>query len=244
MTNEMVARREGQAVATTAVTPMQMLQIAVEKGTDIDQLTKLMDLSERWEANQARRAYVEAMTRFKSNPPEIRKTKHVNIPRGATFAHATLAEIVDAVCQSLSSYGLSHRWETDQSNGMVTVTCVITHELGHSERTTLSASPDASGSKNSIQQIASTVTYLQRYTLLAATGLAAKDMDDDGVGAGPRIVVASEKDIAQVRDMIEATGANREAFLKWLGVPLEEMTKQDHQRAMRALKAKAKESKE
>jgi len=44
-----------------------------------------------------------------------------------------------------------------------------------------------SGNKNPIQAIASTVSYLERYTLLAITGLTTKDMDDDGKNAGGAI---------------------------------------------------------
>ena len=36
------------------------------------------------------------------------------------------------------------------------------------------------GSKNAIQAIGSTVSYLCRYTLLCVTGLATSDPDDDG----------------------------------------------------------------
>jgi hypothetical protein len=70
-----------------------------------------------------------------------------------------------------------------QREGRVHVTCIVTHERGHSETVTMDAPPDSSGKKNSIQQIASATTYLQRYTLLAATGMATKGMDDDGRGA-------------------------------------------------------------
>ena len=60
----------------------------------------------------------------------------------------------------------------------------MTHKQGHSEETELEAAADSSGGKNMIQAQASTITYLQRYTLLAATGLATKDqLDDDGRGA-------------------------------------------------------------
>jgi len=169
---------------TVEATPMQMLQTAVEKGVDTEQLTKLMDLEERWRAGKAREAFVQAMTAFKSEPTRIIKTKEVNIPGGARFAHATLAAVVDGICSNLSKHGLSHRWETSQQEGRISVTCVLTHQGGHSERVTLSAPPDDSGKKNGIQQIASTVTYLERYTLMAATGLAAADMDDDGNGGG------------------------------------------------------------
>lgn len=183
MSNLAVAER--QVPVAAAVTPVTLLQLAVQQNADIDKLQRLMDLQERWEATEARKAFVSAMAAFKADPPSILKSKQVNIPGGAKFAHATLADVCDGVCAALSKHGLSHNWETGQVDGSVTVTCVITHELGHSERTTLTARPDDSGKKNSIQQIASTVTYLERYTLMAATGLAARDMlDDDGRSAG------------------------------------------------------------
>jgi hypothetical protein len=45
---------------------------------------------------------------------------------------------------------------------------------------TMSAPPDTSGAKNVIQAKASTVTYLRRYTLLGAVGMAAGMPDSDG----------------------------------------------------------------
>lgn len=171
-------------VTAPEANPMAMIARAVAQGWEPDRLKQLMDLQERWEANEARKAFVAAMAAFKSDPPAIFKAKKVDIPGGAKFSHATLAQVCDAACAALAVHGLSHKWETAQNGDAITVTCVITHALGHSERTTLTASPDDSGKKNSIQQIASTVTYLERYTLMAACGLAAKDMDDDGRGAG------------------------------------------------------------
>jgi hypothetical protein len=168
-----------------AVTPMQLLQFAMSQGADLDRLERLMQLQRQWEAGEARKAYVAAMAAFKSEPIQILKSKEVNIPGGAKFSHATLADVVDGVAAALSRHGLSHAWETKQEDKQITVTCIVTHEAGHSERTTLFAPPDDSGKKNTIQQIASTVTYLQRYTLMAACGLAAKDMDDDGRGSAP-----------------------------------------------------------
>lgn len=171
-------------------TPMDMLQTAIAQTADMDRLKALMDLQERWEANQARKAFVSAMSGFKSEPIKILKTKQVSIPGGAKFAHATLADVVDGAVAAMSKHGLSHKWETKQENGMITVTCIVTHQDGHSERVTLSAPPDDSGKKNRIQEVASTVTYLERYTLMAACGLAAKDMDDDGRAAQQQKPVA------------------------------------------------------
>lgn len=170
-----------EIVPSAAPTPVELLRIAVSQNADIDKLTKLMDLQERWEANEARKAFVSAMNDFKAAPPVITKNKDVAFGQ-TRYSHATLDHVCDAVTKGLSEHGISHRWKVDQSTEWITVTCVLTHALGHSEETTLKGAPDNSGSKNSIQAVGSTVTYLQRYTLLAATGLAAGGLDNDGRG--------------------------------------------------------------
>ena len=54
-----IIEAEPTALPAQAVTPMQMLQIAVEQGADLDRLEKLMDMQERWEANEARKAFAD-----------------------------------------------------------------------------------------------------------------------------------------------------------------------------------------
>lgn len=166
-----------------AVRPDSMLSI-IERAVmspdfDVNKLKELLEIRERWEKNEARKAFVAAMNEFKKSPPTITKNKSVSF--GTTnYTHATLDHVCEAVIGGLSKYGISHRWTVLQDDKWIKVTCILTHAQGHSEETTLMGAPDASGSKNSIQQIGSTVTYLQRYTLLAATGLAASN-DTDGV---------------------------------------------------------------
>ena len=154
---------------------------------EVGKLKELLDLQERWEAGQAKKAYVQAMAEFKGKPPEILKDKTVEYQtsKGTTsYKHATLHNVTSCINKALSEHGLTAAWVTSQDNGSVKVTCKITHIMGHSEETCLSAPPDTSGSKNAIQAIGSTVTYLQRYTLLALTGLATADQDDDGKASG------------------------------------------------------------
>lgn len=164
-----------------APTPMDLLRIATEQGANVDTLAKLLNLQERWEANQARKLFNEAMAKFKKNPPTIEKNKHVKFGN-TEYDHATLDHVVEQIGSALSAVGVRHRWETAQ-NPSISVTCVL-EGFGHEERTTLQAPADQSGSKNAIQAIASTVTYLERYTLLAAVGMAAKGQDDDASGLG------------------------------------------------------------
>jgi hypothetical protein len=184
------------------------------------------------------------MAAFKAEPLTVEKGKHVKFTtsRGVTeYDHATLADVVDACASSLSKHGLSHRWETAQAEKIITVSCIITHEMGHSERTTLSASPDDSGGKNAIQAVGSTVSYLQRYTLMAATGLAAHNMDDDARSAGTVERLSAEQ-IASLEKLIVDVKADRPKFLKWAKVEsIEAIPAKSYDACVRSLEKKRKQ---
>lgn len=172
-------------VSADASAMMQIIDRAArDPNFDPAKLAQLLDVKERWDREEARKAFIAAMALFKAEVPQILKSKGVSIPGGAVFKHAELATVCDAVVPALSKHGFAHRWEVNQAERLITVACLLTHERGHETRTTLQGYPDDSGKKNPIQQVGSTVTYLERYTLMAATGLAAKGMDNDGRGAG------------------------------------------------------------
>lgn len=182
-------------------TPMRLLEMAVAKDASIEQMKQLLELQERWEANEARKAFFAAMAKFKENAPRI--VKNVTKKAGQMDLHyASLDNVVGTITPALSAVGIRHRWEMKQEGSLVTVTCVLSHDMGHSEATALTGPNDTSGSKNVIQAIGSVTTYLQRYTLLAATGLAASGMDTDGADAikNPRM---PEQEFVNFRDSIE-----------------------------------------
>lgn len=201
------------------VTPMSMLAKAVEGGADIDVLEKLMGLSERWDANQARKAFDNAMSAAKAEIPVIVKNRVVDFT-GKTglrtnYRHEDLAEIARTVTPILAKHGLSYRYRTTSNlNEPVTVTCIVSHRDGHFEENTLSAGRDDSGNKNSIQAVGSTLTYLQRMTLKAALGLAASD-DDDGTTSGGEPETISPDQVGDLQALIESKGADRARFLKY-----------------------------
>lgn len=176
------------ALAVHANPYLGMIEAMVSRGGDLSNLDKMLDLQIKWEANEARKAFVAAMAAFKAEPMEILKRKLVSFKTRdgdeTSYMHAELSDVTDTVVPAMGKHGLSHRWDIQQQGGQITVICTITHALGHSEAVSMTAAPDASGKKNAIQQVASTTTYLQRYTLLAATGMATKGMDNDGRGDG------------------------------------------------------------
>jgi len=177
---------EVQVIQQANIGVMGIIEMAVRQGADVDKLEKLMALQERYEENESRKAFVSALAAFKSDPLIINKDKHVSYQSSkgeVAYDHATLGNICNIIGAALAKHGLSYRWATDQQT-KITVTCTLMHTMGHQESVSLSASPDESGSKNSIQAIGSTVSYLQRYTLLAITGCATQEQDDDGRSSG------------------------------------------------------------
>ena len=218
--------------------PAEMIRMAVEGKADLDKLEKLLTLQERWDANEAKKAYNKAMADFKANPPQIDKDKTVKY-KDVKYNHASLYNVTEKISTELSKHGLSASWTTKQ-NGAILVTCKITHVKGHSEETTLSAPADISGSKNAIQAIGSTITYLERYTLLALTGLATFDEDDDGQATSVEYI--DEKQHHQIADMILDTKANEVKFCEFLKIEtIEKLPKNKFQQAITALNAKKKE---
>jgi len=188
MTTELVKK---ETTTTNVVTPIELLSMAVSQGADLDRLEKLMELQRQWEQNEARKAYHQAVALFKTESIQILKNKTVTFKNNdgseTSYSHATLDHVLECAVPVLAKHGLTHSWSTVQGDGgRITVKCTLTHSAGYSDSVELSASPDDSGKKNNIQRMASTVTYLERYTFLAITGLAAKGQDDDAESTGER----------------------------------------------------------
>ena len=235
-------------LAVVSQSPAAMIMSLMEKSKDIDfeKIEKFLDIQKKWEENNARKAYHLAMSEFKANPPDIEKDKKVKYKTNSgetAYNNASLGNVTEKINSALSKYELSAGWLTKQEGSNVTVTCRISHSLGHSEETSLTAAPDASGGKNTIQALGSTISYLQRYTLLALTGLATHEMDDDGKGSEP-VVFISDKQKSTIVDMIQATETDEKKFLKYMDVEEVGKIKEcDFEKAMTPLRAKVKGAK-
>ena len=153
----------------------RLMEIAISSNADVDKLEKLMDLQDRFEKKEAKKAYTRAMARFQSQCPVIKKTQ-----TGHNFKYAPMCDVINQVKDLESECGLSHRFEQDTQNDSISITCVVSHIDGHSEKLRLEALADQTGSKNAVQAIGSTITYLQRYSFLGSFGIATADEDMDG----------------------------------------------------------------
>lgn len=239
---EVVGPNEIQVIEPS---PMEMAQSFLTAGGDLAVLKDMMNLQEKWERREAEKAFFKATASFKKNPPKIFKDRHVDYTSKSgirtEYDHATLGNVVEKICMALSEHGLTADFDQKQENNQLTVTCYLTHELGFSKKTSMTAPPDTSGGKNGIQGLGSTNSYLQRYTLLALTGLATHDMDNDGQLAEP-IQYITGKQASQILDMINSIDNFSEAsFLSWAKLEsIEMMPVYAFGKNMNALNAKAK----
>ena len=197
-----------------ANTPLQILAAAMERGVDTVQLEKLMELQERYDKNEARKAYYMALAASTVSPPVVTKDR-INLQYDSQYS--SLENTVNTISAHLSKFGLSHRWSIDQSAG-INVTCTLSHEAGHSESVTVSGPADTSGKKNELQQIKSTITYLKIVTFEAITGTASADgsMNDDG-NHGVPVLTDKEKAVrAKRKPQDKATDAQIISLKDWV----------------------------
>src|SRR5579859_5183819 len=99
------------------LTPMDMLNRAVTQGANIELIEKLKGLQERWEKNQARKAFDRAIAAAKAEIPVIPKNRNVGFDSKRTdsrtdYWHEDLGKIAEIVTPILSKYGLSYRFRT------------------------------------------------------------------------------------------------------------------------------------
>ncbi len=195
------------------LTPMDMLTQAIDKGVDVVVLEKLLSLQERWETNQARKAFNNALALAKAEIRPIIKQQVVDFEssKGRThYDYEGLSDIDEAVDPILSRHGMSTRYVTSQEGKSLTVTCILAHEDGHSTETTLTADRDESGNKNSIQAVGSVATYLQKYTKKLVLGLSAAK--DDDANSAIDIERISGHQLQHLLDLADEVGCDKKKF--------------------------------
>lgn len=200
--------------------PMAIISRAVANGVDPDQLGKLLDLQERWDKNEARKAYNIAMKACQAEMPAIVKNCENSHTRSR---YANLEAIDKAIKPIIAKYGFSLSFGSGESTvpDHILLTCDCMHVGGHTERFTLNCPYDMAGAqgksnKTPIQGMGSSTSYGKRYLKLMIFDLTIADEDDDGNGAANATL--SKEQIATLRDQLAHLTAEEEArFLDVMG---------------------------
>jgi len=177
-TNNKTTRRPVKKSATPIKPKTNLLENLIQdlltrKIVDVSDLEKLLIL-------KAKRSFQEALLAFQSEDIIIpRDAKGVD-KEGKHYSYSLLPTIRKAIQPFLLKHGFTYHWQFDRDDEYVACKCIITHTDGHIIVSTMKAEADDTASMTDLQGIGSTMTYLQRYTLVAVLGLTSVDTDDDG----------------------------------------------------------------
>ena len=217
-------------------------RLATNPALNIETFRELLRARRQEEDRAAERAFNDAMSQAKGELQPVLKTRDVDYPSkkeggGRTkYKYESFADVARSVDPVFSAHGLSYRFGIEQGGDLVRVICIVSHRDGHSERIKLEGKVDpGSTGMSMVQALGSALTYLQRYSLRAAIGLAA-GVDDDGRGAGgtsPRIVAEQAEEL---RNLFEDTGRSVVTMLQLIGVAgIDEMNVDQFMRVRAAL---------
>lgn len=192
--------------------PMAIIAAGLESGTlQPEQLSKLMDLQERWERNAAASAFGDALAAFQRDCPPIVKER-----RADRYYFAGLDDIMAKIRPVLGRHGLSVTFDTEHNDGgNLTVVCIVRHGI-HEQRSRHTMPVPKELKVNSAQQYGAALSYAKRYALCAALNIVVTDEDNDA--ATPTEYITPEQAV-QIEEMLDAYNVNRPAFFTWIGVP-------------------------
>lgn len=201
---------------------------AFDKSVDAHKVELLIEMARKVRADDAKAAYWRSLVIMKPKLPVIEKNGRIvihekgkdkidaNIIQSSDYA---LWEDIDAaITPILAEHGFVLTFRTgNQPDGKVTVTGVLSHELGHSEESEMALPLDTSGSKNNVQAAGSSISYGQRYTAKALLNLRFKGQDDDGkAGGNPGLITDSQAE--QILELLIRDKADVTLFCKSMKV--------------------------
>lgn len=212
-----------QANATLAM----IERLVVDPNADIDKLERMIALQEKVLAKQAEAAFNQDLAVMQASLPCIAERGQIHDKVGNVQSTYGLWEDINReLLPVLSAHGFAISFRIDTSSG-VTVTAVLSHRAGHSTTTSMTLPVDATGGKNGVQAVASSVSYGQRYTSRALLNYSTHNdpLDDDGQAAGsaaPEVEKSpfiTKTQVHQIHQLIAEAGADEAGFLTWVKAP-------------------------
>jgi len=172
-----------KSIAVIPSTPEDLIARAIDQGSSIETIERMVALAERVKASQAKEAFDEAMSNLQSEMPIIKKSKQVkNKNNQLLYSYAPIDSIVIQTRPFISKNGFSYQIKTETKDKGVKAICIVKHRLGHSEFSDMEV---PLGNKTDImsnsQVTASALTFAKRYAFCDAFGIVTGDTDDDAI---------------------------------------------------------------
>jgi len=177
-------------------------RVAMSPDVTMEKLEQLMQMQERIEERNARKAYDSAIADMQAELPRVAENgkSHNN-------KYALLEDINDAVRPTLQRHGFAIKFDLEQPEGVVIVRATLSHREGHREDACVTLPLDTSGSKSAVQSVGSTISYGKRYTICALLNISTgDDIDGNDNGLAEAIIdISKATDLKSLQDLFRAS---------------------------------------
>lgn len=195
---------------------------ASDPACDINKLERLMEMHERMQAQTAKQLYDEALSQMQEEMPMIGERGGIKDKNGRIQSTYALWEDVNEMIKPvMAKHGFAITFRTPRNERGIEVEGVLSHRAGHRESTSIVLPVDATGSKNGVQAVASSVSYGKRYTAGLLLNITTTGEDDDGNGPvaqlTPRVTSVQATQLATLLE--KCSDKAKEAFGKIHGTP-------------------------
>lgn len=221
-----MAKKEKSLVVKESTSVESFISQALAINAPVETMERLFALREKVKAEQAKEAYVRALSIFQGECPTIEKTKKVMNKDGLTvrYQFAPIDSIVKQIAKPLAKAELSYNWTVKNEIGFVTATCRVTHVLGHSEESSFQIPVDSEGYMTAPQKVASALTFAKRYSLCNALGISTADEDTDATDVNKEKEPKSTKSkimflLKELGEVGKNRDENAEAIVRLTGLP-------------------------
>lgn len=227
-----------QGAQRSVVTPADLIDIAMQSGDkDVERLERLMQMDLRYREMQERERAQERLLAYRADfvglsgeGIVVPKTKHVDRGRAGSFEQAEFDECkrrLSGPCAKHNfgfsfdqKFGSKRLMEDGKENDVawVWVWCFLDHAKGHRETVELEGPPGDLPANTIVQNQQATATYLKRVALLAITGTATGDEDDESKLVKQKQGVQKTDQLDELRDAGRAASMEGMAKLTaWWG---------------------------
>jgi ERF superfamily len=178
--------------------PLAIIErVAKDPSVDVGKLRELIELQKDVMRIQAKVEFDKAFAVMQPQLPTITKRGQITANEkdasgkrtGKKFVQSRYArlgeDIQPFIKPILERHGFAIRFQTEWPQDMVRVIGILSHEAGHSERSTFEAPADKSDYRTHVQSLGSTVSYGRRYTTIDLLNLTVQGMDNDGRTSPP-----------------------------------------------------------
>lgn len=199
-------------------TLLSVLQTAVERHVDADQLEKLAALYMQGERLRAEKEFAAAMHACQQEMPVVVRDAQ-NKQTQSRYAMLETVQRTTRPIYTKHGFSMSYGEADCPVAGHKRTTCDVTHVGGHTRSYHLDLPLDGIGAKgnpiggmNPVQAAVSTTSYGQRRLLCMVFNVTVADEDLDGQSQSEPI---SEEQAVTIREWLVATSTNEKRFLEW-----------------------------